>query len=300
MKKLIIVILGIIFIGFMFYFSRSNQSKIENNTLNNPIVDSVKPITLCFYKESKSQNNLSDVSWLRMNLSGDKVDGEFQNLPAEKDKKVGKFEGTVSKVDPNLMGRTALVWWNSMAEGMQTKEQLQIVFGEGDAQIGFGEMVDRGDGVYIYKDLSKLTYGDAMTDVNCDDIPTKLAVVNIQGESCYVYNQVATVDAPYKVDEYLNIKVSGDKVVGTKKGNQSGPDMTNGYTGSISGTLSSDTIKSVFSYVVEGSKNNEQEIYKITPSGLDKLRYPLIDKKGVLTPDTSKEYKTLSYKKISC
>jgi ABC-type multidrug transport system fused ATPase/permease subunit len=122
--------------------------------------------------------------------------------------------------------------------------------------------------------------------------------VNIQGESCYVYNQVATVDAPYKVDEYLNIKVSGDKVVGTKKGNQSGPDMTNGYTGSISGTLSSDTIKSVFSYVVEGSKNNEQEIYKITPSGLDKLRYPLIDKKGVLTPDTSKEYKTLSYKKI--
>lgn len=267
-----------------------------------PVVTTPTPksIKLCFYKEAKTNRGLYDVSWLSMNLTGDKVTGEFQTLPAEKDKKVGTFEGDVGPVDKVAMARTADVWWNSMAEGMQTKEQLKIVFGEGNAQAAFGEMVDRGDGVYIYKDESKLTYGESMTDVDCNDIPTKLAVVNIQGNTCYAYHQAATKDAPYKVDEYINLNVAGDKVTGTKKGTQSGPDMTNGYNGTLKGMLDKNTVGVLFSYTVEGSKNIEREIYNIVPSGLQKLRYPLIENKTVLEPDTTKEAKILSYNKVDC
>ena len=160
-KYLVLVLVVLIILGYVL-------SKKE--TVLAPVVENSKPISLCFYAQKLGVNGLSDVAWLKMNLLGDKVTGEFRNIPGEKDKKVGTFEGTVSKVDPYMMGRTADVWWNSMAEGMQVKEQLKITFGEGNAQAGYGEMVDRGDGVYVYKNPDQLTYGISMTDVACDDV----------------------------------------------------------------------------------------------------------------------------------
>lgn len=159
-KYLILALMVLVIAGYVL-------SKKE--TALAPEVVVKEPIQLCFYQKTLGANGLSDVAWLKMNLLGDKVTGEFRNLPAEKDKKVGTFEGTVGKVDPYMMGRVADVWWNSMAEGMQVKEQLKITFGEGSAQVGFGEMVDRGDGVYVYKTPDKLFYGLSMIDVVCDD-----------------------------------------------------------------------------------------------------------------------------------
>jgi hypothetical protein len=76
--------------------------------------------------------------------------------------------------------------------------------------------------------------------------------------------------------------------------------MTNGYVGSISGTATGDMITSVFDYVIEGSNNREQEIYKKTETGLEKLRYPLIQGKGMLVPNTTKEFKAMTYSLIDC
>lgn len=133
-------------------------------------------IPLCFYAETPTGRGLFDVALLKMNLVGDTVTGEFRNIPAEKDSKVGTFEGTVSAVDPIVMARTANVWWDSLAEGMHVTEELKIIFGEGNAQAGFGEMIDRGDGAYIYKDVSKIVYGKTMTDVACSDLDDRLLV----------------------------------------------------------------------------------------------------------------------------
>lgn len=141
-----------------------------------PVVTAPTAIELCFYRETKTPRGLYDVSWLKMNLIGDMVTGEFRNLPAEKDSKVGTFEGTVSGVDPIAMARTALVWWDSLAEGMHVTEQLKIIFGEGTAQAGFGEMTDRGDGTYIYKDQTKITYAAPMNDVACSDLDDRIIV----------------------------------------------------------------------------------------------------------------------------
>jgi len=74
------------------------------------------------------------------------------------------------------MGRVADVWWNTQAEGMTTKEELILEFGEGSAVAGFGEMVDRGDGVYVYKDKNKLSYGSTLVQVSCEDIDEMIAV----------------------------------------------------------------------------------------------------------------------------
>jgi hypothetical protein len=121
-----------------------------------------------------------------------------------------------------------------------------------------------------------------------------------EGRQCYAYSIEPTANAPYKVSEFLDITIKGEKVEGSKKGTQSGPDMTNGYNGSITGTLKDNMISGVFAYTIEGSKNKEKEIYHTSKVGLEKLRYPLIEQKGVLVPDTTKEYTTMSYARIVC
>ena len=175
MKKYTYIILIIIIVIVGFYISvKKNPSDVVTPTA--PIVVEVNKAQLCFYQEKKTTSGLFDRQTLKLDIAGDKVTGEYKYLPAEKDSKTGKFEGTAGAVDKQMMARNADVWWDSMAEGMKVREQLKIVFGEGNASALFGEMVDRGDGVYIYKDTNKLTYGENMTDVACNDLDDRSIV----------------------------------------------------------------------------------------------------------------------------
>lgn len=127
--------------------------------------------------------------------------------------------------------------------------------------------------------------------------PIKLA----DGRQCYTYSHQGTPDAPYTTNEIIDMTIAGTKVTGTKQGTQSGPDMTNGYEGTITGTLAGDTINVAFAYTVEGSKNTEQEIYQASLTGIDRLQYPLIDKyKDGLFPDTTKAFKRIPYARVGC
>lgn len=272
----------------------------KKSSVNPPVVASpvaANPVSLCFYGQSKTPSGLSDVSLAVLDIAGDRVTGSFKYLPAEKDSKAGSFSGTVGPVDRAAMARTADVVWNVSAEGTDAKEQLRIVFGEGTAQAGFGEMVRGADGVWNYKDASKLSYGQVMTDVACDDVRI---LQNADGRACYAYHQAGTKDEPAAVDEYLDIVSSNALVTGTKTGYPKGPDIWDTYTGTISGTRLNGTVRSEYSYVVEGSKGREEEIYEYVAGGIRKLRYPLSERKGVLVPDTAKPFVAAKYESVDC
>jgi len=183
-KKIFIIILIIIIISVVFLnikFQKANTAihdiKIENiDNENIEDTDTEKSIAMCFYLSNKTKNGLYDKAWLKLSIINEKITGEFYNIPAEKDSKVGTFEGTVGPVDKMSMSRRANVWWDSFAEGMKIKEELVIDFGEGNSTVGFGEMVDRGDGVYVYKDKSKLTYIDSMGQIDCLYLDEKISV----------------------------------------------------------------------------------------------------------------------------
>ncbi len=131
--------------------------------------------------------------------------------------------------------------------------------------------------------------------------PVQQPIRLVDGRQCYTYSHQGTPDAPYTTIEFIDMTISGTKVTGTKQGTQSGPDMTNGYEGTITGTLAEGMINVAFAYTVEGSKNTEQEIYQAGLTGIDKLRYPLIDKyKDGLFPDTTKAFKLISYAQVEC
>ncbi len=128
------------------------------------------------------------------------------------------------------------------------------------------------------------------------------AMILEEGQYCYVYHHEGTKEEPYTVDELVGIYVQGGIVDGMKTGTQSGPDMTNGYSGTLAGTIQKNMIDVVFAYTIEGSSSKEKEIYRVKDdlSGIEKLRYPLEEKNGVLVPDRTKEFEALFYAQISC
>lgn len=132
------------------------------------VVLPINTISMCYRYFHETDRGLFDQAWLKMEIAGDQLTGEYQYLPAEKDKKVGEFTGTVGAMDPAISARTAKVWWDSFAEGMRVTEELQIQFGEGSAVVLFGEMIDRGDGVYVYKNSAAVTPGPQMSQIDCE------------------------------------------------------------------------------------------------------------------------------------
>lgn len=128
----------------------------------------------------------------------------------------------------------------------------------------------------------------------------EIVVESRDGKYCFVYNHSATEEEPYKTSENVSLEILGDKVSGSKSGTQEGPDMTNGYQGSIEGSIIGNTIEVVFSYVVEGSAGKELEIYELEGDSLKKRHYQLKEGKGMLIPDKEKELESIYYSKVSC
>jgi hypothetical protein len=173
-KNVIIGIIIVAIIGIIYFVTKKEVVA--------PVIMDNKPIELCFALITQpNERGFHDEYTLRMLLSGEggtKVTGQLNYLPGEKDSKVGKIEGTAGPVDKIAMARTADLWWDTFGEGISAREQLRIIFGEGVASMGAGELVDRGDGVYVYKDLASLQYAFSLNDVSCLDLTERENVEN--------------------------------------------------------------------------------------------------------------------------
>lgn len=117
---------------------------------------------------------------------------------------------------------------------------------------------------------------------------------------CFQYQHTRTLEAPYDVSEKIEISIDGDMVEGVKSGTQSGPDMTNGYEGTLVGTYNGNIIEVIFSYTIEGSSQKEKEIYKIGENVLTKTRYVLEEVDGILVPDLNSVPQYMDYTKVAC
>lgn len=81
---------------------------------------------------------------LSAEIKGDSITGIFNWLPYEKDKKLATFKG-------RLVGNIAHTISNTMAEGMENKEELIFTLQDSTALVKFGEMLQGDNGVWMYK-----------------------------------------------------------------------------------------------------------------------------------------------------
>lgn len=138
---------------------------------------------------------------------------------------------------------------------------------------------------------------------NTVDVPAleNPIVENNENRMCFFYDQPATLDAPYEVHEKIDITVVGNLVTGTKSGTQKGPDMTNGYEGTLAGEFNDPKIDVIFSYIIEGSSQKEKEYYELRNGDLVKFRYVLKEEDGILVRDIStSSVREIVYHKIDC
>ena len=213
MRNYTIIILIIVFIGGYFLLDKKDSTlkvRVEEEAKK----EEISKISLCYNYNGKV-GDFYDKAWLRLDIRGENVSGEFNNYPAEKDSKVGNFEGTVGPLDQRMMGRSASVWWNSLAEGMEVKEELNINFGEGSAVALFGEMIDRGDGVYVYKDKRNLTPGFQLGQISCEDLDEVLAVEKYVRENIKTIatNEEVLGGSWYVVSVFVNYSINSGNVV---------------------------------------------------------------------------------------
>ncbi len=130
--------------------------------------------------------------------------------------------------------------------------------------------------------------------------PIETPEVVVENKMCFARDQEATEDEPYEVSENIELTVNDKIVSGIKKGTQSGPDMTNGYEGTLSGEILDGVYLLTFDYTIEGSDQKEKEEYLIKGDNFIKQRYPLKEEAGILVPDKTKEVTEVSYLKEIC
>jgi hypothetical protein len=137
---------------------------------------------------------------------------------------------------------------------------------------------------------------------NVVNIPIKeIPVLSKDGKYCFSRNQIATKTEPVNVKENISIDIKGVLVTGTKTGTQNGPELTNGYFGDLKGDIKDNILSLTYSYTVEGASNKELEIYELSDNSLIKMRWPLMEGKGILLPDKSKtELPSILYKEDKC
>src|SRR5665811_1153093 len=82
------------------------------------VADVDEGVNLCYYYTKDNDIGLANRAWLQMNIKEGTVTGEFRNLPAESDSKVGKFVGTAGELNQESMSRTVEAMWDSLAEGI--------------------------------------------------------------------------------------------------------------------------------------------------------------------------------------
>jgi hypothetical protein len=156
---------------------------------------------------------------------------------------------------------------------------------------------------------------------NIPTAPPDNSIVTTAKSQCYGRTQTATTDAPYSVEEYVVLNFDGVHVTGTKKGTQAGPDMTNGYEGTLEGFMNEfatekeyiQQLELTYDYTVEGSHNRELEVYTFrclpesqSEAGCDlvKNRWALTESKingrSILVPDYKGDPTLITYEKETC
>lgn len=140
----------------------SPQGGGSENVVEDPTINATQ---LCYIWNTEA----GDSAKLSMDIRGEDVWGEFYWLPAERDSKTGIFQGKVSAVNPATMSRTVNALWEASAEGTKNTEELIIVFGEGTANVGFGEMAQASNGVWRYVDPNNLSYAPNLQQTDCGD-----------------------------------------------------------------------------------------------------------------------------------
>lgn len=163
----IIVIVLLIVLAWLFITNKIGGDKITppNTSLNTDVPSDTTNERLCYMWKTEA----GDRAKLSIDIRGDKATGEFYWLLAKNELKTGIFIGTVTPIDTKTMKQTISALLDAKKGTKTMKEEIVIIFGKGIANVGVGKMKDRGDGVYAYTNIEKLSFEPNLQQTSCND-----------------------------------------------------------------------------------------------------------------------------------
>lgn len=118
-------------------------------------------------QEIDEDTTLYGFSFLRATINGTDVEGDYENYPAEKDAMYGDFTGNVN-IDPNSGAYLLTTMYSYSAEGMENTEEKYFILNTDQAYVGYGEMLEQTDGVYMYNDPTMVDFSFTIPMVSCE------------------------------------------------------------------------------------------------------------------------------------
>lgn len=163
----IIVIVLLIVLVWLFITNKIGGDKITppDTSLDTDVPSNATNERLCYIWNTEA----GDRAKLSIDIRGDKATGEFYWFLAKNEPKKGIFIGTVTPIDTRTTKQTISALWDAKKGTKTMKEEMVIIFGKGIANVGIGEMKDRGDGVYAYTNLEKLSFEPNLQQTSCND-----------------------------------------------------------------------------------------------------------------------------------
>jgi hypothetical protein len=161
-------------------------------------------------------------------------------------------------------------------------------------------------GIFLIVNMKRDEPAPVVAPVVVPAVPDTVPVSSIPttGTQCFYRISEATASGPYRIEEHIVLDFTGQKVSGLKSGTQAGPDMNNGFEGTLLGSTIDDEIELVFAYTIEGSKNRELEVYTFDGDKLIKKRWALKEEKingiNILVPDYIGDPILISYTPEGC
>lgn len=169
LKTVLIIIAIVLLVVLVLFFTRNKageeKTNLPDSSLDINLSPEVNAQQLCYIWNTEA----GDSAKLSMDIREDKVIGEFHWLLTKNELKSGIFRGNVSPVDAKTKKQAVSAVWDSKKGTVTRQEELTIIFGGGIANVGFGTMKDRGDGIYVYANPEKLSFEPNLQQTGCGD-----------------------------------------------------------------------------------------------------------------------------------
>ncbi len=174
-KAIFIIVLTLAVIGVVVWAKRTvapaSVAPIQIVHTETP-VQNTNPNEVCYLRETKYEMG-TDYAFISVNynLNNNEVYGIMNWIPSEKDSLVGVHKGTVTQMNGSKMLN---VIYTAYGEGIVNRQQEILLIGENDIKQGVGEKYQNKDGVYMFKDIAKLTYDNLLPKADCASVPNRI------------------------------------------------------------------------------------------------------------------------------
>ncbi len=184
LSKILIATIVILSIPLFFLINKDEKKELIIETQQTETKE-LKKENFCYYLAENNKEGY-DITWLKIEKKDKYLTGQYEKIPFTTDSKRGVFEGIVDFKDQGENNHSTVIS-NTTAEGSEIKEELKFVFNNMSAQIGYGEKINTGDGIYKYYNKENISFSKQLEYIECGDLEEKLLVEK------YIKENIATI-----------------------------------------------------------------------------------------------------------